>query len=62
MGLRLSVFSLLLQLSSGLGHFLSEHLDLILSFKDTSLYVVLFAADDRHLMLDIREIPGLTLH
>ena len=38
-----------------------QGLYLVLSIEQASLYGILFAADHRHLMLDIREVASLPL-
>jgi len=39
----------------------SEGLYLVLSIEEASLYGILFTADHRHLMLNIREVTSLSL-
>lgn len=52
-GLSLRELDLFIELLAQALYFDSQGLDLVLSIEEASLYGILFAADHRHLMLDI---------
>ena len=57
----LSDLGLLIKLLSEASHLVPECLDLVFSLEEAALDSVFFATDDRHLMLNIREVSSLPL-
>lgn len=60
-GFSLRELDLFVELLAQALDFDSEGLDLVFSIEEASLYGILLAADDRHLMLDIGEVTSLSL-